>query len=290
MNTDIEKIKLFPYFGGKFHLIDDIMREMIRIIEKHNIKCVVDVFGGSGKVILSLPLKYKVNRIYNDIDRRLTTTIKLLMDKEKREKIIDSLEFAIRSRDLFNEYVNSDWNNLSDEEVSLRFLYITSYSYSSNFTTYGYLKNAFNNHIYATIDNIKNNWKYVVQLTNIENLDYRVLIKKYAGDKTLFYLDPPYPTAGKTYKYSFSDEDFKNLKNVLDENHAKYILNISKNDFDFIIPIFGNYTFAKEYKNSVNNEGKRLEGFWINEYDLENNNLTVKEMIKNENNNEIRWW
>ena len=264
-NKNFKRIKLFSYYGGKFHLIDDIMREMIRIIEKHDIKCVVDVFGGSGKVILSLPLKYKVNRVYNDIDKRLTTTIKLLMDKEKREKIIDSLEFAIRSRDLFNEYVNSDWNNLSDEEVALRFLYISSYSYSADFTTYGYLKNASRNHIYATIDNIKNNWKYVVQLTNIENLDYRDLIKKYAGDKTLFYLDPPYPTSGKKYKYSFSDKDFKNLKKVLDENHAKYIMNISKRDFDFIIPIFGNYTFAKEYKNSVNNKDKRLEGFWIKE-------------------------
>jgi len=266
MNKEFKRITLFGYYGGKYYLLDDILTEIIRIIEKHNIKCVVDVFGGSGKVILSIPLQYNVIRVYNDIDKRLTSTLKILMDNEKREKLINSLEFAIRSRDLFNEFKNSDWNNLSDEDIALRFLYLNAYSFNSDMNTFKINKNMTRDYIGSLINNINKNWKYLRTLSIIENLDYRDVLKKYGNENTLFYLDPPYYTGGIKYKYSFSKQDFINLKELLDLVKAKYILNISENDFDIITEIFGNYTFIKQYRNYVNNKRNlRYEGFWIKE-------------------------
>ena len=265
---NIKRIKLFSYYGGKYYLLNDILNEITRIIEKYDIKCVVDAFGGSGTVILSLPLKYKILRIYNDIDKRLTTVLKILMDNEKREKLLNSLEFAMRSRDIFNEFKNSEWDKLTDEEIALRFLYISAYSYRGNLTYYGYALNPQQKYMSPLLNHIKNNFTYIRELSNIENLDFRELIKKYGKKTTLFYLDPPYLTRSELYKYRFTEKDFTDLKEMLDYTQSKYILNSTDKDFNFINKIFGNYTFKKEYRNLFNRKsGSRLEGFWIKESD-----------------------
>lgn len=54
------------------------------------------------------------------------------------------------------------------------------------------------------------------QGVTIENLDYRRLIPKFAGERTLFYCDPPYPMAtrnggGKGYVHEMSDDDHRQL-------------------------------------------------------------------------------
>jgi len=264
MTTDIERIKIFKYYGGKYYMLDDVMDAIIKIINKRNIKCVVDVFGGSGSVILSLPIIYQVNRVYNDIDQRLVNVLKVLMDNQKREKVLNSLEYTLRSRELFNEFKNSDWDNLIDEEMAVRFLYIIGYSFNADLNSYGYGIKEFRDEIGTIVENIKKNWKYIRLLTNIENLDFRVLIKKYGGENTLFYLDPPYLTGGKTYKYKFNIHDFIDLKRLLDESKSYYILNSSEKDFKIIIEIFGEPAFIKEYVNLFgDHRSYRKEGFWI---------------------------
>jgi len=282
----IEKIKLFGYFGGKYYLLNDIMDIIIDIINKKDIKCVVDVFGGSGTVILSLPLIYKVNRVYNDIDKKLINVLKVLMDNEKRERVLSSLEYSLRSRDLFKEFMESDWDNLSDEGMAVRFLYIIGYSFSANLRSYGYEVKEFRSGMGAVIENIKKNWKYIQLLTNIENLDFRELIKKYDSEKTLLYLDPPYFTERKRYIYTFDLQDYIDLKKLLDNGKSYYILNSSEKNFPEMIKIFGEPTFVKEYANAYGNQDirkNRKEGFWVKGYDLENSDFSIKEVIKNEN-------
>jgi len=279
MNKNIKKVKLFPYFGGKYYMLDDVIDVIIKIINKKDIRCVVDVFGGSGTVILSLPLIYKVNRVYNDIDKRLVNVLKVLMDNEKRERVLNSLEFSLASRDLFDEYKNTDWDNdnLNDEEMAIRFLYLVGHSFNAGLRSYRYNINVFDDEMRFTIDNIKRNWKYVKLLTNIENLDFRECIKKYGGEKTLFYLDPPYLSGGKQYKYKFTIQDFKDLKELLDKTRSYYILNSSERDFDEIIKIFGKPTYIKEYLNTFGDHGTRKEGFWIKGYNLEGNDFYAQE-------------
>ncbi|MEM4067853.1 MAG: DNA adenine methylase, partial [Candidatus Micrarchaeaceae archaeon] len=72
---------LFPYYGSKF----DRLRDILSIMQEHidSFDLVVDVFGGSGKVLLNIPDELKKLKVYNDIDRDLYVTFKVLQDPRK---------------------------------------------------------------------------------------------------------------------------------------------------------------------------------------------------------------
>ena len=57
-------ISLLRYPGGKFYMLEDIKE----IFNKSGKTTVIDVFGGSGKVLMNLDAKIKV---YNDINNNL---------------------------------------------------------------------------------------------------------------------------------------------------------------------------------------------------------------------------
>ena len=62
---------LFKYAGGKFHLI----RNIEEIYKNSNKAAFIDVFGGSGKVLMNIDSKIK---IYNDIDNSLVNIFETL--------------------------------------------------------------------------------------------------------------------------------------------------------------------------------------------------------------------
>lgn len=267
-------VKLFQYYGGKFHLVPDIIKEIGYAYTKYDIKCVVDVFGGSGTVILSLPQEWNVNRVYNDLDLRLYKTLKVLQNETERNKVLDFLKWSLESRKVFEDFKVSDWNSLTDVEVAQRYLYLLSNSFNGDTTSYSFKVNKIRSVISQVLNNITHNFKYLQKYLNVENLDFRELIKKYKGKNTFFYLDPPYLKSGKSYKYSFDIQDFRDLKDALDNSGSYWLMNESKVDFEALKHIFGEPNYKKEYVNStVNskqikmNNGKksiRLEGFWRN--------------------------
>lgn len=260
-------VKLFWYYGGKFYIIPDIIKEIGYAYTKYDIKCIVDVFGGSGAVILSIPQEWKLNRVYNDIDLRLYKTLKALKDKTSRNEVLDFFKWTLRSRELFNEFKNSEWDKLTNVETAKRFLYLTLNSFSGDLVSYASEINKNRGKIAPLIANITRNYKYLQKYLNIENLDFRELIKKYKGKNTFFYLDPPYLSGGKSYKYSFGIQDFKDLKDALDNSGSYWLMNESGIDFDGLKPIFGEPNYTREYVNRAMNSNKksrRLEGFYRN--------------------------
>ena len=70
------------------------------------------------------------------------------------------------------------------------------------------------------------NFLYVKDWT-IENMDFRVLMKKYNKPRVFYYLDPPYISSGKKYKHSFKLQDLIDLKKAMDEHQGSYLLNLS---------------------------------------------------------------
>ncbi len=61
-------ISTFPYYGGRFYHLKEIME----ILEEHKkqFDVVVDVFGGPGKVLINIPEEWRKVKVYNDINGR----------------------------------------------------------------------------------------------------------------------------------------------------------------------------------------------------------------------------
>ncbi len=252
-------------------MLNDIYKMILQyykpVSAEHKLSCFVDVFGGSGAVLLNLPKELgHFNKVYNDIDSRLCNLMLALQDDVKRKEIEEKFNFALKSREYFNILKEKE------EQTPFEFLYLLACSFNSDALTFS-TNYKTENDFSVTFKNALNNWKYIKDWT-IENLDFREIIPKYDTDETFFYLDPPYLTGGfYKYKYKFTEQDFKDLKDILDNVKGKWLLNESQRDFDFIKSLFGEPKLVKEYSSNFitkysleNNIEKppRLEGFWTN--------------------------
>ena len=87
---------LFPYAGGKFHLI----RHVEQIYMNSNKTAFIDVFGGSGRVLMNMDSKIK---IYNDLDNSLVNIFETR--RNNPDLLKDKFEYALNSR-LSNSSIN----------------------------------------------------------------------------------------------------------------------------------------------------------------------------------------
>jgi len=236
---------LFPYYGGKFNQLKDIFEIMKEHLESFDV--VVDVFGGSAKVLLNIPDEWKKMKVYNDVNKELYTTFKVLQDPEKRSELIRRLRLAFRHRDIFMEMRSSHFED--DIDTAFKVLYIQTYSYMGDGSTYGrYFKG------YKTKRFAIENFTYVRDWV-IENMDFRELMERYNKERVFFYLDPPYISSGKKYQYKFSMSDMKDLKSKMEAHKGSYILNLSNFD-EGMKEIFGEPNKIIEYPNPLKNHGK----------------------------------
>ena len=244
---------LFPYAGGKIHLI----RHIDQIYKKSNKTAFIDVFGGSGKVLMNIDSR---NKIYNDIDNSLVNIFETL--RNYPDMLRSKFEYSLNSRKLFYEY-----KSITDDSAENAFRRVYTYlmSFAGKGNHYGYsVKSRMNKMANArkNIDDIYNEVKY----WTIENLDYKDLIKRYDSVDSFFYLDPPYYKI-KFYRHNFKDNEFYELKETLNDIHGKYLLSINSNDF--ILDLFGAPNMKIEIgNNSVNNkhvkDSKRNELVYYN--------------------------
>ena len=89
---------------------------------------------------------------------------------------------------------------------------------------------------YLTFRDKLSNEKWVekfIKITNVENMDFESVIKKYDSESTYFYLDPPYWKTENYYSnHDFDRNDHERLANVLHQLKGKFSL--SYYEFDLL--------------------------------------------------------
>jgi len=251
--------------GSKMKMMDWILSEF----PEH--KCFVDVFGGSGAVLLNkIPSN---NDVYNDLNGNLATLFKVLCNKDDTQELVRRLDNTLYSRDEFN-YAKDNVDTESDPIERARLMFVLhNQSFSGLGGTWGYgiasrdfkSKPSYNFRLRTkALEAVQERLRYV----QVENLCFSKLIPKYDTPETLFYLDPPYVHDSRVgdslYRYELSDNMHNQLVEIMLGSDAMFILSGYENDIYKRLEENGYQKTIKQVKaaiNSVRNE--RTEVLWI---------------------------
>lgn len=258
----------------------------------------VDVFGGSGSVLLGKPSISQME-VYNDFDKNLVNLFRCMRDRtvatirevgfcnlNSREEFIATKQFLKDEKisDLFlkeeTELTKITFPPPSAEElIELRkqitadhdvrraaaFLKLLRYSYSSSGKTFACQPYDIRK-LFGLIQELQNRMANVV----IENQDFEKLIKHYDRPETFFYLDPPYFSTEDMYDVAFGWEDHVRLRDTLKSINGKFLL--SYNDCEEIRGLYEGYQmfdFTRVHSMAQRYEaGKEFKELLIANYDL----------------------
>ena len=193
----------FNYQGGKYKILNDLQK-----LFPTEISTFVDVFGGSGEVVLNDTTA--VEKIYNEKCKEMTVLMSFLKKKKSFIKDVDTVisqfELSKTNKEGFN-ILREEYNKLvaADKQYtyigSLYFFCLMAHSFNNQIgfnskkefnVAFGANKSCFNNKMR---DNLS---EYIYNLTNS---DLTILNKSFEEiliqcddfkDNSFFYCDPPY--------------------------------------------------------------------------------------------------
>lgn len=258
----------------------------------------MDVFGGSGSVLLGKPEIHPFE-VYNDFDRNLVNLFHCMKDRTMatiRELgfcNLNSREDFIAIRDFFEKEVFDD-KYLTDElrltdimlppleayelkELRTRitedydvrraamFLKLLRYSYSSSGKSYA--SQPFDiRRLFGLIKELESRMANVV----VENQDFETLIRHYDRPDTFFYADPPYFSTEDMYAVEFGREDHVRLRDTLKGIKGRFLL--SYNDCPEVRELYNGFSvldFSRTHSMAQRYDaGKEFKELLIGNYDL----------------------
>ena len=235
----MRRFSLFPYFGGKFYLVN----RLVALFPKH--KTYVEPFCGSAVILLNK--KPSFQEVINDKNDDIINLFNVV--KNKPEEFYESFRYTFSARTTFYQLVQQDPSTLTDVQRAFRFFYIQRHAINGiqgrySFRTSRGSKQTVNyNTLKRLIDTVYERIKDV----KIENLDFREVFKSYDHKRNFFYLDPPYHeerhSQGKKceYQHTFTYKDFTDLKDCCTKMQGKFLMSLNNTPYirelfsDFII-------------------------------------------------------
>ncbi len=264
----MDYLRLMKYPGAKTVLIPDIIAQF----RKSGQKKFVDVFGGSGLVLLNIRANI---RIYNDLDPNVVNIFKTIQKHPKFMK--DNLKDAVMDGYFSRKNLRKSADQIIPEIVEVEsqvppgsseraFLSLCRYmsSFGGMGDTYNTIEKSVHTFASKTLDQFPKIEKIVSEWA-IENMDYKSLIEKYDSKTAFFYLDPPYFNK-KWYNFNFRESDYEELNSLLKTIKGKYLMTLDASHDD-LEDIFGEPDYVKRYDNQNGNSSggrPRLKAFYTN--------------------------
>ena len=190
------------WFGGKSLLA----RRIISLFPPHN--TYVEAFGGGASVLFAK--EPSPVEIYNDLDSGLVNFFRVLRDREQFVEFHRLVALTPYSREEFG-FCRQHWEDCDDPiERAYRWYVVVRQSFSGDFKggwSHGKHRSSRNmgecvSRWLSTVDRLPEIAERLLRV-QIENRDWRLILKTYDSPDTLFYLDPPYvPETRRAGKYT----------------------------------------------------------------------------------------
>lgn len=219
-----------PYIGGKNRLANKI----ITLLPEHT--TYVEPFAGGAQVLFhKQPSSVEV---LNDLDFDIVNFFRVC--QWHYGELVRYLRFCLVSRRLHELHKATDPAALTDIQRAGRFFYLQKNSFGGLVAkqNYHYGITQPSNFNPARIPEIIEQTHHRLHRVQIESLPYEQILQKYDRATTLFYLDPPY-WQRKLYRHNFTDQDFVQLEQRLQEIKGKFLLSLD--DHPEVRRLFGNW-------------------------------------------------
>lgn len=242
------KLMAFSYLGGKNYHLD----WMLPLLECVNAFGFVDVFGGAFTVSLNIR-PHRVMTV-NDINGEIVNFFRVL--RTDHERLHSLLEVTPYSRQEYYQCA-ADQHDEPVERARKFFVRAMQSRFSLGIQRHSAGWNAVTNSSETVIAATVNRWLNKIaqlpelverlKMVQIENRDFRDVIRVYQGKNTLIYCDPTYPHESrkgtKDYAFEMSDADHRDLADIL--HAAPGYKAISGYDCDLMRELYGDWYLHK---------------------------------------------
>jgi DNA adenine methylase len=251
------------YIGGK----SKIGKWIVPFYDK-NMETYVETFGGMYWCFFNMDLKQYPNLkkvVYNDFNPLNYNLFKCVQNPQELLRVINSIECQQQGVDITPSHLKEQFNsfqaeifnegfsvNPGDYEVAAKYVYILTQVFSGSkpeTSSYIDLKGKYKSKYLTFRDKLsKPDWvDHFLKITDVENMDFQDVINKYDGEKSYFYVDPPYWKTENYYSnHDFDREDHERLANVLKAMEGKFSL--SYYDFPLLSEWFPKNEYTWEMK------------------------------------------
>ena len=228
--------------------------KIVKILEMYipkDFTTYIEVFVGSGSMMLNLPLEDK-KVIINDLDKQLIDAYKYVKnEKMDKKKFLFMDEGLYKDVDEYLDVLNEINDSLlSKKKLTLKESFIKEMLIAFTFGNTGEGKLYFKNiNLINRFDKRIPTLKETLEDVIIENKDYSDIIKKYDSKKSFFFLDPPYENSETLYKHGEFDlvEFSKTVKKI------KGKVMITLNDSERVRSLFKGFRIVKLKVQGQNN-------------------------------------
>jgi DNA adenine methylase len=248
------------YYGGKQRMANKI----IPLIPKHTVYA--EPYAGGAAIMFMKPWPDVKNKDHyreaiNDIDGNLVNFYRQL--RENGPELVEKIQLTLYSEEEYR--ISKDLDCADNIERARRYYVNITQSFGDKLNG-GWRRNKSGRNSAATWANkISELPKYIarmqsVYVSNTKALDF---IRQFDSPHTFFYVDPPYPGADQGHYDGFTEDDFYDLCELLDEIEGSFIL--SNYDSDIPPYYWERFDFSAHSSVALNankKSGKRTEVCW----------------------------